>query len=96
MALVWSTVYVVLRIELPVPLQYARVKTDFFVESHDGFYAVKKGELLVYFLYKLDYTTLPKHFASGIIALLLFSPTHNNRLGWKNFMSFLFIVKMMS
>lgn len=46
MALVRSTVYEVLRIDPPVPLQYARAKTDFVVESHDGFYAVKKGELL--------------------------------------------------
>lgn len=46
MALVRSTVYEVLRMAPPVPLQYARAKTDFVVESHDGFYGVKKGELL--------------------------------------------------
>lgn len=46
MALVRSTVYEVLRIDPPVPLQYARAKTDFAVETHDGFYTVKKGELL--------------------------------------------------
>jgi len=46
MALVRSTAYEVLRIDPPVPPQYGRAKKDFFVESHDGLYAVKKGELL--------------------------------------------------
>lgn len=46
MALVRSTAYEVLRIDPPVPLQYGRAKKDFFVESHDGRYAVKKGEML--------------------------------------------------
>ncbi|KAH9326876.1 hypothetical protein KI387_007054 [Taxus chinensis] len=42
MALLRSTVYVVLRIDPPVPFQYARAKEDLVVESHDGRYAVKK------------------------------------------------------
>ena len=46
MALVWSTVYKVLRIDPLVPLQCARAKMDLVVKSHDGFYGVKKGELL--------------------------------------------------
>lgn len=46
MGLVRSTVYEVLRIDPPVPLQYARAKTDLVVESHHGFYGVKKGEML--------------------------------------------------
>nr|ATG29972.1 CYP74A74 [Taxus chinensis] len=46
MALLRSTVYEVLRIDPPVPFQYARAKEDLVVESHDGRYAVKKGELL--------------------------------------------------
>jgi len=46
MALVRSTVYEVLRMDPPVPLQYARAKSDFVVESHDGYYGVKKGELM--------------------------------------------------
>jgi len=46
MALVRSTAYEVLRIDPPVPRQYGRAKKDFFVESHDGLYAVKKGEML--------------------------------------------------
>jgi len=41
-----STAYEVLRIDPPVPPQYGRAKKDFFVESHDGLYAVKMGELL--------------------------------------------------
>ena len=46
MALVRSTAYEVMRVEPPVPLQYGRAKEDFFVESHDGRYAVKKGEIV--------------------------------------------------
>lgn len=46
MALVRSTVYEVLRMNPPVPLQYAKAKEDFVVESHDARYEVKKGELL--------------------------------------------------
>lgn len=46
MALVRSTVYEVLRLEPPAAWQYARAKEDFLVESHDGRYAVKKGEML--------------------------------------------------
>lgn len=46
MALVRSTVYEVLRLEPPAAWQYARAKEDFLVESHDGLYPVKKGEML--------------------------------------------------
>ncbi|GLJ05605.1 hypothetical protein SUGI_0021030 [Cryptomeria japonica] len=46
MALVRSTVYEALRIEPPVPFQYGHAKEDLVVESHDGKYAVKKGEML--------------------------------------------------
>ncbi|XP_059072492.1 allene oxide synthase 1, chloroplastic [Cryptomeria japonica] len=46
MVLVRSTVYEALRIEPPVPFQYGHAKEDLVVESHDGKYAVKKGEML--------------------------------------------------
>eukprot|EP01018_Ginkgo_biloba_P021187 Gb_19220 [translate_table: standard] len=46
MALVRLTVHESLRIDPPVPFQYGRTKEDLVVESHDGHYAVKKGELL--------------------------------------------------
>uniref|UniRef100_A0A0C9S4F8 TSA: Wollemia nobilis Ref_Wollemi_Transcript_13955_1770 transcribed RNA sequence n=1 Tax=Wollemia nobilis TaxID=56998 RepID=A0A0C9S4F8_9CONI len=46
LALVRSTAYEVLRIDPPVQFQYGRAKQDLVVESHDGKYAVKKGELL--------------------------------------------------
>jgi hydroperoxide dehydratase len=46
MPLVRSTVYEVLRIEPPAAWQYAKAKKDFLVESHDGVYLVKKGEML--------------------------------------------------
>ncbi|GLJ09040.1 hypothetical protein SUGI_0100500 [Cryptomeria japonica] len=46
MALLRSTVYEALRIDPPVPFQYGHAKEDLVVESHDGRYAVKKGEML--------------------------------------------------
>eukprot|EP00249_Psilotum_nudum_P009484 c21965_g1_i1 orf=525-2150(-) len=46
MELLHSTVYEVLRIDPPVPFQYARAKKDFIVESHDAAFKVQRGELL--------------------------------------------------
>lgn len=46
MELVQSFVYETLRLNPPVPLQYARARKDFKLASHDSVYEVKKGELL--------------------------------------------------
>jgi len=46
MSLVQSTVYEALRMEPPVPFQYARAKQDFVLESHDAAFRIKKGEML--------------------------------------------------
>lgn len=46
MPLLKSTVYEVMRLEPPVPFQYGRARKDFMLESHDGLFRVKKGELL--------------------------------------------------
>lgn len=46
MKLMKSTVYECLRIEPPVPLQFARAKMDLLVESHDAAFEVKKGEMM--------------------------------------------------
>lgn len=46
MELVQSTVYEVLRLQPPVPLQYGRARTDFVLSSHDSSFKVEKGELL--------------------------------------------------
>ncbi|KAL2894740.1 Allene oxide synthase 1 chloroplastic [Bienertia sinuspersici] len=46
MPLMKSVVYESLRIEPPVPLQYARAKNDMIIESHESAYQVKKGEML--------------------------------------------------
>lgn len=46
MELVRSTVYEVLRLSPPVPLQYGRARTEFEIKSHDRSYRVEKGELL--------------------------------------------------
>ncbi|KAB1201008.1 Allene oxide synthase, chloroplastic [Morella rubra] len=46
MELVLSVVYEVLRLNPPVPLQYARARKDFQLRSHDSVYDIKKGELL--------------------------------------------------
>lgn len=46
MELVQSTVYEVLRLNPPVPLQYGRARTDFVLSSHESSFKVEKGELL--------------------------------------------------
>ncbi|KAK9285998.1 hypothetical protein L1049_025201 [Liquidambar formosana] len=46
MELVQSVVYETLRLNPPVPLQYARARKDFRLSSHDSVYEIKKGELL--------------------------------------------------
>ncbi|KAH1057875.1 hypothetical protein J1N35_035940 [Gossypium stocksii] len=46
MPLMKSVVYEAFRIEPPVPAQYAKAKLDFFIESHDAVFEVKKGEML--------------------------------------------------
>uniref|UniRef100_A0A7N0TEN6 Uncharacterized protein n=1 Tax=Kalanchoe fedtschenkoi TaxID=63787 RepID=A0A7N0TEN6_KALFE len=44
--LVKSVVYETLRLNPPVPLQYARARRDFELRSHNSAYQIKKGELL--------------------------------------------------
>ncbi|KAK1396122.1 Fatty acid hydroperoxide lyase [Heracleum sosnowskyi] len=44
--LVNSFVYETLRLNPPVPLQYARARKDFTLSSHDSAFEIKKGELL--------------------------------------------------
>ncbi|KAL5990142.1 hypothetical protein ACLOJK_011039 [Asimina triloba] len=46
MELVQSTVVEVLRLNPPVPLQFARAREDFVMSSHDAAFEVRKGELL--------------------------------------------------
>ncbi|RWR96115.1 putative inactive linolenate hydroperoxide lyase [Cinnamomum micranthum f. kanehirae] len=46
MDLLKSTVYEVLRLNPPVPLQYARARKNFMLSSHDSSYEIQKGELL--------------------------------------------------
>nr|APU50923.1 linolenate hydroperoxide lyase [Fritillaria cirrhosa] len=46
MELLRSTVYEVLRMNPPVPLQYGRARSDFLMNSHESSYKVEKGELL--------------------------------------------------
>jgi hydroperoxide dehydratase len=46
MPLVVSTLYEVLRIDPPVPYQYAKAKEDLVIESHDAAFKIKKGETL--------------------------------------------------
>lgn len=46
MELVQSVVYETLRLNPPVPLQYARARKDFRLSSNDSAFQVKKGELL--------------------------------------------------
>lgn len=46
MELVQSVVYETLRLNPPVPLQFARARKDFLLSSHDSAFEVKKGELL--------------------------------------------------
>lgn len=44
--LVYSVVYEALRLDPPVPSQFARARKDFELSSHDSVFKVKKGELL--------------------------------------------------
>lgn len=60
MPLMKSLVYESLRVEPPVPLQFARAKKDFVVQSHDAAFKVKEGELL--FGYQPLATKDPKIF----------------------------------
>nr|GME14445.1 fatty acid hydroperoxide lyase [Ipomoea batatas] len=46
MELVQSFVYETLRLNPPVPSQFARARKDFQLSSHDSVYDIKKGELL--------------------------------------------------
>ncbi|KAK3040439.1 hypothetical protein RJ639_028688 [Escallonia herrerae] len=46
MELVQSFVYETLRLNPPVPLQFARARKDFTLSSHDSAYEIKKDELL--------------------------------------------------
>ncbi|PIN15832.1 Cytochrome P450 CYP4/CYP19/CYP26 subfamily [Handroanthus impetiginosus] len=46
MPLMKSVVYEALRIEPPVPSQYAKAKRDFVIESHDSAFQIKEGEML--------------------------------------------------
>jgi hydroperoxide dehydratase len=50
MPLVVSAVYEVLRIDPPVPYQYAKAKEDLVIESHDAAFKIKKGETLAGFM----------------------------------------------
>lgn len=46
MELLRSVVYESLRLYPPVPYQYARAKEDLIIETYDGRYQVKKGEII--------------------------------------------------
>ncbi|KAF3776231.1 9-divinyl ether synthase [Nymphaea thermarum] len=46
MPLIKSVAYEALRIQPPVPRQYARARKDLIVESHEARFLVKKGELM--------------------------------------------------
>ncbi|KAF4347305.1 hypothetical protein CsatB_025448 [Cannabis sativa] len=46
MPLMKSVVYEAFRFEPPVPLQYGKAKKDLLIESHDGVFEVKEGEML--------------------------------------------------
>nr|GEY60869.1 allene oxide synthase 3-like [Tanacetum cinerariifolium] len=60
MTLVKSAVYEALRIEPPVPFQYAKAREDFVIESHDSKFEIKKGETI--FGYQPFATKDPKVF----------------------------------
>ncbi|BBN06460.1 protein MpCYP74N1 [Marchantia polymorpha subsp. ruderalis] len=71
MTLVTSLVYEALRIDPPVPFQYAHAKMDLVIESHDSSFSVKKGEMLAGYMplackdpvvFKEPDTFLPKRF----------------------------------
>ncbi|CAN4107613.1 unnamed protein product [Withania somnifera] len=46
MCLTKSTVYEVLRIDPPIPFQYAKAREDIMVQSHDSRFLIKKGEMI--------------------------------------------------
>lgn len=46
MTLTKSVVYEALRIEPPVPFQYAKAKEDIVIRSHDARFLIKKGEMI--------------------------------------------------
>ncbi|KAK6131913.1 hypothetical protein DH2020_034350 [Rehmannia glutinosa] len=60
MSLTKSVVYEALRIEPPVPYQYAKAKHDFKIQNHDSSFLIKKGEML--FGYQPIVTKDPKIF----------------------------------
>ena len=60
MPLLKSVVYEVLRIEPPVPFQYAHAKEDLVIQSHDASFKIKKGEMI--FGYQPFATKDPKVF----------------------------------
>lgn len=60
MPLMKSVVYEVLRIQPPVPFQYAKAKRDLVIESHDAAFQVKAGEMM--FGYQPFATKDPKIF----------------------------------
>ncbi|PWA57308.1 cytochrome P450 [Artemisia annua] len=60
MTLLKSVVYEALRIEPPVPFQYAKAREDLVIESHDSKFEIKKGETI--FGYQPFATKDPKVF----------------------------------
>ncbi|KAL2254703.1 allene oxide synthase 3-like [Sesamum indicum] len=60
MNLTKSVVYEALRIEPPVPYQYAKAKQDFTIHNHESSFLIKKGEML--FGYQPIATKDPKVF----------------------------------
>ncbi|KAJ9537786.1 hypothetical protein OSB04_030519 [Centaurea solstitialis] len=60
MPLTKSVVYETLRIDPPVPFQYAKAREDIVVESHDSKFQIKKGEVI--FGYQPLATKDPKVF----------------------------------
>ncbi|XP_047314480.1 allene oxide synthase 3-like [Impatiens glandulifera] len=62
MNLTKSVVYEALRIEPPVPFQYATAKEDIMIHSHDGRFEIKKGEII--FGYQPFATKDPKIFVN--------------------------------
>lgn len=71
MPLVESAVYECLRIEPPVPYQYAKAKEDLVIQNHEASFQIKKGETLAGYMptackdpkvFKDPFTFLPKRF----------------------------------
>lgn len=60
MTLTKSVVYEALRIDPPVPYQYAKAKEDFKIQNHESSFLIKKGEML--FGYQSIATKDPKVF----------------------------------